>query len=95
MNKKYCVIGGQYQYYYYGSAPTLIGAKRLAGKHQEYWDNWQGWHIPDIYIVGMTLSLVIPFTVRGEGPNLVPSRFVSGYTGKTTPLTGVSRFRIV
>lgn len=49
MDNKYCVIGGQYQYYYYGSTPTLIGAKRLAGKHQEYWDNWQGWHIPDIY----------------------------------------------
>lgn len=45
----YCVIGGQYAAYYYGSAPTLLGAKRLARKHEEYWDNWQGWHIPKIY----------------------------------------------
>lgn len=50
-NVKYCVIGGQYQYYYYGGAPTLLGAKRLARKCAEYWDNWQGWHVPDIYRV--------------------------------------------
>ena len=45
----YYVIGGQYQYIFYGGAPTLIGAKRLANKNAEYWDNWQGWHIPKIY----------------------------------------------
>ena len=45
----YYVIGGQYASYCYGGAPTLIGAKRLARKSAEYWDNWQGWHIPDIY----------------------------------------------
>lgn len=43
------VIGGQYKYYCYGGAPTLIGAKRLANKNTEYWDNWQGWHTPKIY----------------------------------------------
>lgn len=32
-----------------GGAPTLTGAKRLASKTAEYWDNWQGWHIPAIY----------------------------------------------
>ena len=45
----YYVIGGQYASYCYGGTPTLIGAKRLARKSAEYWDNWQGWHIPDIY----------------------------------------------
>ena len=45
----YYVIGGQYEYYCYGGAPTLIGAKRLANKNREYWDNWQGWHTPKIY----------------------------------------------
>ena len=45
----YYVIGGQYASFCYGGAPTLIGAKRLARKSAEYWDNWQGWHIPDIY----------------------------------------------
>ena len=45
----YYVIGGQYVSYCYGGTPTLIGAKRLASKSAEYWDNWQGWHIPDIY----------------------------------------------
>ena len=46
---EYYVIGGQYAYYCYGGTPTLTGAKRLAGKSAEYWDNWQGWHIPSIY----------------------------------------------
>lgn len=45
----YYVIGGQYESYCYGGAPTLIGAKRLANKNREYWDNWQGWHTPQIY----------------------------------------------
>ena len=45
----YYVIGGQYQYYNHGGTPTLLGAKRLATKCMEYWDNWQGWHKPDIY----------------------------------------------
>ena len=43
------VIGGQYESICYGGAPTLIGAKRLANKNKEYWDNWQGWHTPKIY----------------------------------------------
>ena len=43
------VIGGQYEYTCYGGTPTLIGAKRLATKNSEYWDNWQGWHTPAIY----------------------------------------------
>lgn len=46
---KYAVIGGQYQAYCYGFAKTLAGAKRLATKNVEYWDNWQGWHYPSIY----------------------------------------------
>lgn len=43
------VIGGQYESHCYGGTPTLIGAKRLATKNEEYWDNWQGWHKPLIY----------------------------------------------
>lgn len=46
---KFYVIGGQYESYCYGGRPTLIGAKRLANKNVEYWDNWQGWHKPRIY----------------------------------------------
>ena len=45
----YYVIGGQYQAYCYGGANTILGAKRLASRNAEYWDNWQGWHIPSIY----------------------------------------------
>lgn len=47
--KKYVVMGGQYVDFYYGSTTTLLGAKRLARKNQEYWDNWAGWHTPSIY----------------------------------------------
>ena len=49
MKNNYVVIGGQYYYCSYGAYPTLIGAKRVAAKNAEYWDNWQGWHIPKIY----------------------------------------------
>lgn len=45
----YYVIGGQYEDFCYGGTPTLIGAKRLATKNMEYWDNCQGWHKPKIY----------------------------------------------
>lgn len=45
----YAIIGGQYEAYFYGFAPTLLGAKRMARKYMEYWDNWQGWHVPKIY----------------------------------------------
>lgn len=48
-NNGYEVIGGQYAPYYYGHCDTLIGAKRLATKNKEYWDNWQGWQKPRIY----------------------------------------------
>lgn len=43
------VIGGQYHRYNHGGTPTLLGAKRLAAKSDEHWDNWQGWHRPAIY----------------------------------------------
>lgn len=49
MAKGYYVIGGQYKYYCYGWTTKVLGAKRLARKHQEYWDNWQGWHTPSVY----------------------------------------------
>ena len=48
-NKNFAVIGGQYAVFCYGFTPTLTGAKRLARKNLEYWDNWQGWHAPKIY----------------------------------------------
>lgn len=45
----YYVIGGQYEDYCYGWSRTVLGAKRMARKHQELWDNWQGWHTPKVY----------------------------------------------
>lgn len=45
----YYVIGGQYQAFNHGGAATLTGAKRLAAKCEELWDNWQGFHVPEIY----------------------------------------------
>ena len=47
--KKFQVIGGQYESHYYGESDTLRGAKIIATKNIEYWDNWQGWHKPRIY----------------------------------------------
>ena len=54
----YYVIGGQYESVCYGGTPTLIGAKRLANKNKEYWDNWQGWHTPAIYAAEDTELIV-------------------------------------
>lgn len=47
--KKYQVIGGQYESHWYGESDTLRGAKCIATRNEEYWDNWQGWHKPRIY----------------------------------------------
>ena len=47
--KAYQVIGGQYESHWYGESDSLRGAKTIASKHTEYWDNWQGWHKPLIY----------------------------------------------
>lgn len=47
--KKYQVIGGQYESCWHGESDSLHGAKVIAGKNKEYWDNWQGWHVPNIY----------------------------------------------
>ena len=48
--KKYQVIGGQYESCWYGESNSIRGAKMIAERHKEYWDNWQGWHKPDIYL---------------------------------------------
>lgn len=53
----YYVIGGQYESICYGGAPTLIGAKRIATRNQEHWDNWQGWHRPRIYAAEDTMEV--------------------------------------
>lgn len=55
--KKYQVIGGQYESHYYGESDSLRGAKIIAGKHKEYWDNWQGWHTPGIYLADDVLEV--------------------------------------
>lgn len=47
--KKYQVIGGQYVYTRHGESDTLQGAKMIASKNKEYWDNWKGWNTPKIY----------------------------------------------
>lgn len=47
--KKYQVIGGQYESHWYGESDSLRGARCIATRNKEYWDNWQGWHKPEIY----------------------------------------------
>ena len=47
--KKYQIIGGQYESHWYGESDSLRGAKCIATRSKEYWDNWQGWHTPNIY----------------------------------------------
>ena len=45
----YVVLGGQYEWAFYGAYTSLQAAKVAATKNAEYWDNWQGWHVPAIY----------------------------------------------
>ena len=47
--KQYQVIGGQYEQFWYGQSDSLRGAKIIANRNNELWDNWQGWHTPAIY----------------------------------------------
>ena len=47
--KKYQIIGGQYESHWYGESDSLRGAKCIATRNKEYWDNWNGWHTPSIY----------------------------------------------
>lgn len=47
--KNYYVIGGQFEEYCYGGTPTLLGAKRLAGKHLERADDPVRFVRPYIY----------------------------------------------
>ena len=47
--KRYQVIGRQYEQHWYGESDSLRGAKSIATRHEEYWDNYQGWHKPRIY----------------------------------------------
>ena len=51
-------IGGQYESYSYGTTATLLAAKRLATANAEHWDNWQGVHIPDIYKIEDTKTII-------------------------------------
>ena len=48
--KKYQIIGGQYESHWYGETDSLQGAKQIATRNAEHWDNWQGWHTPAIYL---------------------------------------------
>lgn len=47
-NGVYGVIGGQYDRVHYRAFPSYLGAKRYANANKEYWDNWQGWHTPQV-----------------------------------------------
>ena len=70
----YYVIGGQYESICYGGTPTLIGAKRMATKNEEYWDNWQGWHKPRIYQAEDTEGITSPdgVEIRVPVPGAMP-----------------------
>ena len=69
--KKYVVVGGQYNFRYYGESDSMIGAKRIATRNEEYWDNWQGWHVPSVY-----LSEDFRFDENGQLVPVEPERVV-------------------
>ena len=77
--KKYQVIGGQYESCWYGESDSIRGAKIIAGRNKEYWDNWQGWHTPAIYDAsdineaGNPVEGSIPVAVFSDGKWGTPS----------------------
>lgn len=48
--KKYQIIGGQYESIWYGESDSLLGAKQIASRHVEFWDNYRSWNVPKIYL---------------------------------------------
>ena len=56
--EQFVVIGGQYESYSYGTTATLLAAKRLATANAEHWDNWQGVHVPNIYKIEDTKTII-------------------------------------
>lgn len=81
--KKYQVIGGQYRFCRYGESDSLRGAKQIAAKHGEYWDNWQGWHRPKIYL-SADCMMVEPTEFNYSGivptPEAIPAAVWDGKT---------------
>ena len=77
--RKYVVIGGQYEPHYYGTFNSVKEAKRVADSHEEYWDNWNGFHVPKIYNYDDTE----PYVTKGwityyDGTEIrIPKAFVS------------------
>lgn len=83
---KYYVIGGQYADFNHGGAYTLEGAKRLATKYKEHWDNFYGWHKPRIFKAN---DCEIGTNFFGENyypkANAVPEASWNPYTRKWEP----------
>lgn len=70
--KRYQVIGGQYEPYWYGESDTLRGAKIIATKNMEHWDNWQGWHKPSIYLDENTKTIEAKgYTTHADGETII------------------------
>lgn len=57
MKGRFLVIGGQYNFVFYGLKATERSAKILSTKNAEYWGNWQGWHKPAIYELAEEIEL--------------------------------------
>lgn len=88
-NINYYVIGGQYQSYCPGGAETLRGAMQLATKSREYWDNFEGWHVPSVYKAEDTVEVTNFFGAQrapkeGAQPVRV-GRWINGKTLWSTP----------
>lgn len=54
---EYYIIGGQYETVCYGGSNSLHSAKCKATRNMEYWDNWQGWKRPHVYVAQDTIEI--------------------------------------
>lgn len=49
------------------AADSFRGAKVIAGRNKEYWDNRQGWHMPEFYLAEDCKQIIT------EGKGTIPA----------------------
>lgn len=86
--KKYQIIGGQYESHWYGESDSLHGAKCIAAKCEEYWDNWQGWRRPAIYAAENVTEIESVGRITSRDGQVIrvpsgPPAYVYDYESKT------------
>lgn len=55
--KKYVVLGGEYQWEYYGEYDSLLDAQAVCMSYEEFWDDIKETRSPRIYLSSQIISI--------------------------------------